>query len=82
MFYQIKSVTPDNQATTEPIILNTDGAYYTDELAQKAASNNINLIPGELTGVKPDPQKLGYDRFEVDEEQASSKCLSCWSKTG
>ena len=53
----------------KPIILNTDGAYYTDELAQKAASSNINLIPGELTGAKPDPEKLGYDQFKVDEEK-------------
>jgi hypothetical protein len=60
---------PDDTATdVEKIVLNTDGAYYTDELAQKAAANNINLIPGQLTGAKPDPEKLGYDQFKVDAE--------------
>ena len=60
---------PDNTATdVEKIVLNTDGAFYTDELAQKATANNINLIPGQLTGAKPDPEKLGYDQFKVDAE--------------
>jgi hypothetical protein len=60
---------PDNTTTdTEKIILSTDGAYYTDELAQKAAANNINLIPGQLTGTKPETEKLGYDQFKVDVE--------------
>lgn len=30
--------------------------------------HNINLVPGQLTGAKPDPEKLGYDQFKVDEE--------------
>jgi hypothetical protein len=59
---------PDNTGA-ERINLNIDGAYYTDELAQQAALHNINLIPGELTGAKPDPEKLGYDQFKVDEEK-------------
>ena len=66
---------PETEISPQPIILNTDGAYYTDELSQKAASNNIKLIPGELTGAKPDPEKLGYDQFKVDEQ--NQKVLSC-----
>lgn len=45
-----------------------DGAYYSDKLAQTASSHNINLVPGELTGAKPNPNKLGYDQFKIDEE--------------
>jgi hypothetical protein len=44
-----------------------DGAYYTEELSQTAAAQNIDLIPGQLTGAKPDPEKLGYDQFRIDE---------------
>jgi hypothetical protein len=53
---------------TEKKTLNTDGAYYTDELSQEAALHNINLVPGQLTGAKPEPGKLGYDQFKVDEK--------------
>lgn len=59
----------DNTTTeTERIDLNVDGAYYTDELSQKADAHNINLIPGQLTGAKPNPEKFGYDQFKIDEE--------------
>jgi hypothetical protein len=53
----------------------TDGTYYSDELAQTANSHNIDLIPGELTGVKPNPEKLSYDQFKVDE--ANHQVNSC-----
>ena len=59
---------PDDAASTEKKIINTDGAYYTEELSQKAAIHNIDLVPGQLTGAKPDPEKLGYDQFNIDEE--------------
>ena len=47
---------------TETINLVTDGAFYSDELAQNAP-DNIKLIPGQLTGAKPDETKLGYEQF-------------------
>jgi hypothetical protein len=56
-----------NPEATEKKTINVDGTYYTDELAQTAAAGNIDLIPGQLTGTKPNPEKLGYDHFEVDE---------------
>lgn len=59
---------PDEQAETAKTTLNVDGAYYSDELSEQAATYNIHLIPGELTGAKPDPEKLGYDRYEIDEQ--------------
>jgi hypothetical protein len=52
---------------TETINLVTDGAYYSDELAQNAP-DNIKLIPGQLTGAKPDETKFGYEQFQVNEE--------------
>lgn len=48
-------------------ILNVDGTYYSDDLAQTAKEKNIELIPGELTGAKPNPDKLGFERFAIDE---------------
>jgi hypothetical protein len=65
----IDNTTTDNTKTEEEkVTLITDGSYYTDELSQKAANHNINFIPGELTGAKPNPGKLGYDKFKIDEE--------------
>lgn len=52
---------------TETINLVTDGAFYSDELAQNAP-DNIKLIPGQLTGAKPDETKLGYEQFQINEE--------------
>ena len=60
---------------TEKKNLITDGTYYSDELAQTANIHNIDLIPGELTGVKPNPEKLSYDQFKVDE--ANHQVNSC-----
>lgn len=73
----IKVLPPDNSTenTTEPKNLITDGAYYSDELARTANAHNIDLVPGELTGAKPDPNKLGYDQFKVDE--ANHQVNSC-----
>jgi len=58
----------DNTTDSKKKVLNTDGAYYTEELSQEAALHNIDLVPGQLTGAKPDPQKLGYDQFSIDEQ--------------
>ncbi|NLW48700.1 MAG: transposase [Firmicutes bacterium] len=55
-------------SANEKRILNVDGTYYSDELAEIAQTHGINLIPGQLTGVKPDSEKLGYDQFKVDED--------------
>ena len=30
--------------------------------------DNIKLIPGQLTGAKPDETKLGYEQFQINEE--------------
>jgi hypothetical protein len=62
------SQNPADNPVTEKKNLITDGAYYSDNLAQTADAHNINLIPGELTGAKPKSEKLGYDQFKVDEE--------------
>lgn len=46
-----------------------DGAYYFFELAKKALSLGIMLIPGELTGRKPAKDKMAYDKFKIDEKE-------------
>lgn len=47
-----------------------DGTYFSIDLAKKALSKGIELIPGELTGRKPDDSKLSYgSTFIVDEEE-------------
>lgn len=68
---EIIEVLPQDKSTkntAEPKNLITDGAYYSDELAQTAKEHRINLIPGELTGAKPNSEKLSYDQFKVDEQ--------------
>jgi hypothetical protein len=57
----------DATEIAEKITFNVDGAYYSEELSQTAAAQNIDLIPGQLTGAKPNPEKLGYDQFKIDE---------------
>jgi hypothetical protein len=59
---QLDKIPEDN---TELITIVTDGAFYSDELNQKAPPN-VRLIPGELTGAKPDETKLGYDQFRIN----------------
>lgn len=46
-----------------------DGAYYEQEKAEEALSRGIELIPGELTGRRPAADKIGYNKFAVDEER-------------
>lgn len=47
-----------------------DGTYFSIDLAKKALSKGIELIPGELTGRKPDGSKLSYgSTFIVDNEE-------------
>lgn len=46
-----------------------DGTYNTDNISQTAAEKNIELIPTELTGKKPDSDKLDYNEFKVDASQ-------------
>jgi len=56
----------------------TDGAYYSYSLAQKALSRGIELIPGELTGKKPDNEKLNYsENFIVDDKKGQiDSCIN------
>lgn len=70
-----KDIIENSEKSPEMIKLNVDGTYYTDELAQEAKEKNIELIPGQLTGVKPNPEKLGYDQFALDEKER--KIVSC-----
>lgn len=58
-----------NEEKTDLIKVFIDGAYYSFELAKKALSLGIMLIPGELTGRKPAKDKMGYEKFKVDEKE-------------
>ena len=51
---------PDNK--TKLIV---DVIYYTDDNAEKAVNKNIELIPTQLVGKKPDDGKLEYHEFKV-----------------
>jgi len=46
-----------------------DGTYYTDDIAQTASMKNIELIPTQLAGKKPESNKLEYHEFKVDETE-------------
>jgi len=54
--------------TEKEKLLIVDGAYYSEELAGKAAEKNIGIIPTEMTGRKPNPEKISIAKFTVDEE--------------
>ncbi|MDO9574859.1 MAG: transposase [Candidatus Contubernalis sp.] len=54
---------------TDKIQLIVDGAFYEQDKAEDALSKGIELIPGELVGRKPATDKIGYNRFTVDEDR-------------
>jgi hypothetical protein len=46
-----------------------DGTYFSLDLAKKAISKGIELIPGELAGRKPDKTKMSYSSsFKLNEK--------------
>lgn len=65
-----------NQNQNENLQMLIDGTYFSIDLAKKALSKGIELIPGELTGRKPDDSKLSYgSTFIVDKENVISGCF-------
>lgn len=57
----------------EPVTVMVDGAYYGDEIAKEAEKNNIEIVPGNLTGREPNGD---YSLFELDmENQKILKCI-------
>ena len=69
------SAISEKKKADENIQMITDGAYYEQEKAEKALKQNIELIPGELVGRKPSTNKIGYDKFAVDNEK--NVIISC-----
>lgn len=53
----------------EKLTLLTDGAYYSHEISEKAKEKNIEIIPGEIKGRKPEEEKVRVSSFEVDKEK-------------
>ena len=51
------------------LTLLVDGGYYSHEIDQKAQEKNINLIPSDLKGRKPDEDKMSCTNFTIDEEE-------------
>ena len=85
--YALESNTYDDSEFSKDIIqklpvqqdelsLLVDGGYYSYEIAQKAQEKNINLIPGDLKGRKPDKDKMSYTSFTINEEKnIITKCI-------
>ena len=69
------SQTSKTEENKDLIQIFIDGTYYSFKLARKALSMGILLIPGELTGRKPAEDKMGYDKFEIDEQ--TQKVTEC-----
>ena len=46
-----------------------DGAYYSQEKAENALKQGIEIIPSELVGRKSSTDKLSYAKFSVDNEK-------------
>lgn len=58
---------------SNPTQLIVDGAFYAQDRAEEALTNDIELIPSEMVGKKPDPEKLSYEQFEIDEDTNTIK---------
>ena len=80
LHYDLKPNTYDDSEFSEDVIeklpeqqntisLLVDGGYYSHETNQKAEEKNINLIPSDLRGRKPDEDKMSCPEFTIDEEE-------------
>jgi len=66
---------PDNDNFLSKLVnVFVDGTYYSFELGMKALEHGVNLIPGELTGKKPSPDKIHLCEFEIDDNNKVKKC--------
>ena len=53
-----------------------DGAYYSEDIAKKAKSKNIKMVPTSLVG---GGKNSNGAKFEIDEKKTYSKKMSFWS---
>lgn len=59
----------------ETVRVVVDGAYFSDDINNKAQMNNIELIPTNMTGREVSADKEGYEDFVINEtEHAVEKC--------
>ncbi|MDD2432010.1 MAG: transposase [Firmicutes bacterium] len=54
-----------------------DGGYSSTELWQEAKSKNVDLMFTDMTGSKPDPDKLPLSSFDVVTKENEETILSC-----
>jgi hypothetical protein len=60
-----------------PLKMIVDGAYFTIDLAKKAAAKSIELISGQLAGRKQSKSKMSYGRtFNLNEDNLVTSCIS------
>jgi hypothetical protein len=52
----------------EEVTVIADGAYYSEDISEKAADNNINIVPTSLVGRTQSNEKGCYTGFNIDEE--------------
>lgn len=64
-----------NRSEDESTQILVDGGYYSYDVDKKAKESNIEIIPGELSGRKPDKDKISYGEFEVSED--SNTIIKC-----
>lgn len=70
----IKTLSKETE-NKEPLKMLIDGTYFSLELSKEAISKGIKLIPGELTGRKPDDTKLNYStNFTVNDKNIITSC--------
>lgn len=50
------------------IKLITDGGYYSQEKAEEASSEGIDMMPGELVGRKPSENIISYAEFDINKD--------------
>ena len=62
---KIKNENPNEEITE----IDTDGAYFDQNLVDQALDNKIKMYFTNLVGNKPNPDKLSPTEFKIDEEQ-------------
>jgi len=70
----IQNQLPGIKERTDLKTLYTDGGYYGESVDELAREKKVDLHVSAMTGKKPNPAKMTFDRFEIDQRQRIRAC--------
>lgn len=70
----IQNQLPGIKERTDLKTLYTDGGYYGESVDELAREKKVDLHFSAMTGKKPNPDKMTFDQFEIDQRQRIRAC--------